>query len=422
MSVDDRRTSRGAGSVARYAATGLLVAALLAGCRATGAEVVAVDANMLANGNTAFALSLYRVVAADSDDDANIFMSPLSVSTALTMTYAGARGNTATEMAEALGLPDAAPSSVLAGFSALDAVLAARAETSGYVLTQANSLWGQEGYSFRTDYLELLSNHFGAGLAEVDFVSDTEAARLRINAWVEDRTNDRIENLIPRGTIDSSTVLVLTNAIYFKGDWRTKFDADATYSGSFAMPSGDTEVPMMRRVDTYGYAESDIAQVLELPYEGGDLSMVVVLPKDASPAALRALESSLAPEVLHDLTGALTERKVEVHLPRFKATWGTEELADDLRALGIRDAFQPGAADFSGVDGTRDLFISMVLHKAFIEVNEEGSEAAAATAVGLARTSVPVPPPVFRADRPFLFMIRDRETSSVLFLGRLATP
>ncbi|MBD3366842.1 MAG: serpin family protein, partial [Candidatus Eisenbacteria bacterium] len=263
---------------------------------------------------------------------------------------------------------------------------------------------------------------FGAGFNTVDFVRDTEKARTRINGWVEDETNDRIENLIPRGALDSSTVLVLVNAIYFKGDWKQKFDEEATREAPFMSPGEATTVDMMHRVDDYGYLADDAAQVLELPYQGGDLAMTVILPTDESDGALAALESSLTPELLADWFAGLSERKVDVSLPRFTIHWGTEELGDDLRALGIVEAFKPGTADFSGIAGNRELFISKVLHKAFVDVNEEGSEAAAATAVGIARTSIPEPPPVFRADRPFLFLIRDRGTGAILFMGRLASP
>jgi serpin B len=406
----------------RLAPVALVLTALLAGCGATGAEEPRVDIDALVRGNTSFALDLYGGVAADTDVAENVFMSPLSVSTALTMTYAGARGATASEMAAVLTLPDPDPAAALAGFGELNDRLAARAETSGYVLRQANSLWGQKGYPFRDEFLSLVSGGFGAEFSTVDFVNETEKARKDINAWVERKTNDRIKDLIPRGALDSSSVLVLTNAVYFKGDWKTKFDPDATYDATFRSPAGETDVEMMHRVDRYGYFEDDAVRLLELPYEGGDLSMVVALPVDDAPSALTALESSLSDSLLSSWVDGLSMRKIDVHLPRFRIEWGTEELRNELKALGMKQAFRPDAADFSGIGATRDLFISFVLHKAFVEVNEEGSEAAAATAVGIARTSVPTPPPVFKADRPFLFMIRDRRSGSVLFLGRLSTP
>ncbi len=409
-----------------FATRALLATAALAlavgGCGATGAGEPKVDTAELVDGNTEFALDLYRRVAGQTEVAANVFMSPRSVSSALAMTYAGARGGTADEMADALGLPATDPAAVLSAFGQLDRRLEARAETSGYVLNQANGLWGQSGYPFREEFTTLVSEKMGAGFNTVDFVNDSEGARERINTWVENATNDRIEDLIPRGALDASTVLVLANAIYFKGDWRTKFDAEDTRDAPFFSPAGESTVDMMHRVDRYGYFEDEVAQVLDLPYEGGDLSMTVVLPRGEKPGDLESLESSLTPEVLDGWIRGVNEKKVDVYLPRFSIEWGTEELKDDLMALGMKEAFQPGEADFSGIGGEQELFISLVLHKAFVEVNEEGSEAAAATAVGIARTSIPEPPPVFRADRPFLFMIRDRVSGSILFMGRLATP
>jgi serpin B len=401
---------------------GLIAFTLAAGCGATGANQPSVDVADLVEGNTEFALALYGGVASAADAADDIFLSPLSVSTALVMTYAGARGTTATEMANVLALPAEDPASLLSGYAELDRGFSARAETSGYTLTQANSLWGQEGYPFRDEYLETVSGAFGAEFMTADFVTRTEEARQAINGWVEDETHDRIENLIPPGALDSSAVLVLVNAIYFKGDWARQFDPDRTESATFHSPSGELAVDMMRRTGRYGYAEDDAVQVLDLPYRGGDLSMTVILPKQTSPDALAAVEASLTPENVRLWTDRLNEREVQVFLPRFRIEWGTEELRDDLQTLGMKTAFVRGSADFSGIDGTRDLFISFVLHKAFVEVNEEGSEAAAATAVGIARTSVPTPPPVFRADRPFLFLIRDRASGSILFIGRVASP
>jgi len=394
------------------------------------AEPVAVtnadDVAVVAAGNTAFALDLYGRVAATAG---NVFISPTSVSTALTMTWAGARGNTATEMATVLHLPSIGatgdepsrnPDRIAASFGTLERGLAASPETRGYELHTANSLWGQEGYTFLDAYTAMLDRHFGAGMNRVDFMNDTEGARLTINEWVAKKTEDRIRDLIPEGLLDPSTTLVLTNAVYFKGNWASQFDEAATKKEPFHGSKGESPVRMMHQKGTFGYVEADGVQVLDLPYEGDELSMTVVLPADDYDGGLSALEAKLTPELLDSWRSGLVEREVAVALPRFTMTWGTEDLTTHLKALGMRDAFVYRTADFSGIDGRTILFISHVLHKAFIDVNEEGTEAAAATAVVLKRESIRAP--VFRADRPFLFMIRDRATGSVLFMGRLADP
>ncbi len=391
-----------------------------------GPADVALD--QIVTGNARFALDLYDRLKGDG----NLFFSPYSVSTALAMTYAGARGETEREMAEVLHFPVAEPpteaaaepadgeSAIRAGvagaFGALDKGLAADPETRGYSLHVANSLWGHLDYPFLDSYIEFVDEHFDAPLSLVDFVRDAEGARLEINAWVEERTRERIKDLIPSGTLTPETVLVLTNAIYFKGNWAVEFDPERTRDAEFHGLGGTTTVRMMSRKGDYGYAENEDVQVLELPYRGDDLSMVVILPKVPGAVGLDALERSLTVERLDAWLGAVREREIAVHVPRFTMTWGTAELRDHLVALGMERAFSSRAADFTGMSEIRDLFVSNVLHKAFIEVNEEGTEAAAATAVVMARTSMS---PTFRADRPFVFMIRDRNTGSILFLGRI---
>jgi serpin B len=331
-------------------------------------------------------------------------------------------------MAEVLGFPVAEPSDggpsaadevredVGSAFHALQNGLEADPETRGYDLHVANSLWGHVDYPFLPSYIARVAQSFDAPLELVDFVGNTEGGRLAINAWVEERTRERIKDLIAQGALSPSTVLVLTNAVYFKGDWEVQFNPEATRDADFHGLGGTTVVPMMSRKDDYGYFEDEEAQVLEMPYEGGDLSMVVLLPKVEGEPGLAALERALTPERLAGWIDGLTEREVSVSIPRFELTWGTKELSGALRALGMHDAFEAGVADFSGMSAAGGLFIGHVLHKAFILVNEEGTEAAAATAVTMLKASMPLR---FRADRPFVFLLRDRRTGSILFLGRV---
>ena len=364
--------------------------------------------------NNAFALALYAKLRAE--DQGNLFLSPYSISTALAMTYAGAKGKTAAEMAEVLHFT--VPQEQLhPGFAALTAKLHGDIKKEGYQLRIANRLWGQAGYHFLPTFLQVTRDHYGAELAQVDFAQDTEAARHTINAWVEEKTEEKIKDLLAQGVLDSGTTLVLTNAIYFKGDWQRKFEAKATKDAPFLLtPQKKVTVPMMRQRGKFAYGVVGNVQVLELPYVGKDLSMFVLLPKEVD--GLADLEKSLSVETLNTWTSGLREQTVEVLLPKFKMTSGFR-LEKVLGAMGMPLAFSD-KADFSGMTGQRGLFISAVIHKAFIDVNEEGTEAAAATAVVM---RAPAPPnPIFRADHAFLFLIRDNRTGSILFLGRMMNP
>ncbi len=370
------------------------------------------DAAITARGNAAFALDLYRILAAESG---NLCFSPYSISTALAMTYAGARGETELQMAQALHF-------MLEGarlhpaFAELEAALRA-SQDQGHVLMQvANKLWPQVGYPFLEEFLALTKAYYGVSITPVDY-GDPEAARLAINAWVGEKTHEKIKDLIGPGLLSPMTTLVLVNAIYFKGNWARQFDPQRTEPAPFWRTTADkVEVSMMHQTAHFGYAEIAGCQILELPYVGEDLAMTFLLPAD--PGGFAALETALTVEDLERWTGNLWEDEVEVYLPRFKVT-GAFELGKALKSLGMVDAFGP--ADFSGMDGTLSLFISAVVHQAFVEVNEEGAEAAAATAVIMGR-GMPMPRPVFRADHPFLFLLRDRRTGGILFMGRVADP
>lgn len=370
------------------------------------------DAAIAARGNTAFALDLYRILAAESG---NLCLSPYSISTALAMTYAGAQGETARQMAQALHFT-LEQARLHPAFAELEAGLKASQDKGDVLMQIANRLWPQVGYPFLEAFLALTEAYYGVTITPLDY-GDPEAARLTINAWVEEKTHEKIKDLIAPGLLSPLTTLVLVNAIYFKGNWAEQFDPQRTAPAPFwKTPSDKVEVPMMRQAASFGYAETADMRILELPYVGEDLAMTFLLPAD--PGGLAALEAALTVENLERWMGDLWETDVEVYLPRFKVT-GAFELSQALMSLGMVDAF--GRADFSGMDGTRSLFISAVVHQAFVEVNEEGAEAAAATAVIMAR-GMPMPRPVFRADHPFLFLLRDRRTGGILFLGRVADP
>ncbi|AUX20739.1 proteinase IV [Sorangium cellulosum] len=375
------------------------------------------DRKELADGNTTFALELYRRLGAEPG---NLFCSPHSVSSALAMTYAGARGETAAQMAGALRFT--LPGERLhPAFNALDLALAGRGKGAegrdggGFRLHVANAIWGQVGYSFQPSFLDVLAQSYGAGLRVVDFVEAPEAARGIINAWVARRTEDRIRDILPEGAIGPSTRLVLTNAIYFNAAWQFPFKEEQTTPGDFTLAGGSTvSVPMMAGVAQLRYGEGDGYQALEMPYEGGELSMLLVLP-----SALGELEAGLDRARLDGILDSLGERSVAITLPRFKVE-STFDLVPPLSELGMPIAFR-GDADFSGISGQGGLSITDVIHKAFVSVDEAGTEAAAATAVVIGETAAPEPATI-RFDRPFLFFIRDHATGAILFVGRVANP
>jgi serpin B len=374
------------------------------------------DADALVRGNTDFACGLYRRLAAT---DGNLFFSPYSLSAALAMTYGGARGNTEKEMATTLRLPPG-QADVHAGFGALGERLR-QAEQDGIRLRVANSLWPQQGHPFLADYLALVQQNYGASITALDYAGAGEASRATINAWVVDRTEGKIQNLIGPGVLTALTRLVLVNAIYFKGNWQSQFPAAATKDAPFHVADGKSvPTPMMSRKLGCKYASLPALDVLELPYAGDRVSMVVLLPKAID--GIGAMEASLSAEGLPQWLAALRKQDVQVFLPRFKLACGFS-LKDTLAAMGMVEAFDERKANFAGMDGRPDgLSIGAVVHKAFVDVNEEGTEAAAATGVVMVTRAMPAPPPVFRADHPFVFLIRDSVTGSILFAGRLVDP
>ncbi len=371
------------------------------------------SAKEVAQSTNEFAFELYKQLSKEGN---NLFFSPASISTALAMTYAGAKGQTEQQMAQVLHFKPE-EKQIHEGFGGLSQLL--NSTDKGYQLNMANRLWGQKTYPFQPEFLTTTQKNYGAELAKVDF-AQAEQTRQEINAWVEKQTQGKIEDLIPSGVLDSRSRLVLTNAIYFKGTWANEFSKKATADAPFHLSQDKPiDVPMMHQSKEFPYTETDDLQLLELPYGGDDLSMVVLLPKKRN--GLEDMESKLTAQNLEAWTKALRSKEVQVFLPKFKLT-SEFRMADVLRAMGMTLAFSD-QADFSGISTAEDLMISEVLHKAFVDVNEEGTEAAAATGVVVRVTAaLPQEPIVFRADHPFVFLIRDKRTDAVLFLGRVMNP
>jgi len=336
------------------------------------------------------------------------------------MTYAGAKDKTADEMAKVMHYTLAAEKLHPAFAGLLKEMNGEGLDPAkrGYQLAVANALWGQAGFPWKKDFLNTTKLNYGAGLSEVNF-AESEAARGIINAWVEEKTRDKIKNLIPKNVLDSDTRLVLTNAIYFKGDWAAKFDKKATRDEKFFQTADKSiNTPMMHRKGEYRIFENTDMQMLDLPYRGKELSMLVLLPRKKD--GLANLEKSLKATLLDEsIKNAHVATEVEVTLPKFKFELPLD-LTKVLQGMGMNLAFTP-RADFTGMTDKGNLYISAALHKAFVDVNEEGTEAAAATAVVVGTTSFRITP-TFRADHPFVFLIRDNRNGSVLFMGRVVDP
>jgi len=385
----------------------------------SGAEPAAAlgDLPAAVKGNTAFALDLYQVLG--EAGDGNLFFSPASISTALAMTFAGARDQTEAVMAKTMHF-DLPQAKLHASFKQLFGRLHEQPEKSELAI--ANRLWGEKSWKFLDEFLAVTRDYYGAELASVDFKGDRDAARKTINKWVEEKTHDRIKDLLQPPNVNPDTRLILTNAVYFKAPWEIPFEEAATKPEPFWLASGAQQpTPMMRQVDYAGYGEAGGVKVLEKGYKGGTLSMVVLLPEERD--GLAELEKKLDAALLDRLLASIQAQKVVVWLPKFKFETRAE-MRKTFEAMGMGLAFSD-AADFSGMTGKRDLKVDDVIHQAFIAVYEEGTEAAAATAVVMAEitSAGPRPDPVeFKADHPFLFLIRDKATGTILFMGRLAEP
>jgi len=388
--------------------------------RETSPEVSEADLALLIEGNSAFAFDLYQALR---QEEGNLFYSPHSISVALAMTYAGARGDTAEEMADALQFI-LEQERLHPAFNWLDAELASRGEGAegkdgdGFRLNIVNAIWGQKDYSFLPAFLDVLAENYGAGLRILDFMMEPEESRLTINDWVSDQTEDRIKDLIPEGAIDALTRLVLTNAIYFNAAWAYPFDEDMTANGPFYMlDGGQVTVPMMKQTESFGYTDGEGYQAVELLYDGDELSMVILLPEADQ---FQAFEEGLQADKVSDIISGLQLTEVALTMPQFE--FDSEfSLKDTLAEMGMPVAFSTGA-DFSGMTGKPELFIAEVLHKAFVSVDGAGTEAAAATAVPMELTAVPEPLVEITLDRPFIFLIRDIETGAILFVGRVLNP
>ena len=388
----------------------------------------AADLGELVRGNNAFAFDLYRAL---SGGEGNLFYSPFSISQALAMTSAGARGETLRQMETTLQyrLPQ---SELHPAFSALDRTLASRGREPGGVpndageagqyfrLNIANALWGQHGYQFLPDFLDVLAANYRAGMMVVDFVGAPDESRVRINDWVAEETEGKVKDLLAAGVIDRSTRLVLTNAVYFNASWLWQFHPSDPEVRPFHLAGGGTvSVPMMTETtkEFYGYAKGNGYQAVDVPYSWGEMSMTILLPDEGE---LEQFEGSLDSEMLNRIIDDIEIDYVTLTMPLFEFE-SEFILGGALAEMGMPDAFD-GSADFSGMTGSRDLSISFVVHKAFVSVDEEGTEAAAATGVGMLLSGPSKEPIEVTVDRPFIFLIRDIETGTVLFLGRVSNP
>lgn len=378
------------------------------------------ETKQVAESSNQFAFDLYQQAR---QQDGNLFFSPASISTALAMTYAGAGGRTQQEMASVLHFER--NQKVHEGFSTLLELLNSTGDRNGYSLSTVNRLWGAKGYQFEDAFLSLTRDNYRAELETLNF-GQPEQARQAINDWVEKQTRDKIVDLIPSGVLRPDTRLLLTNAIYFEGGWSSEFSKEATKQAPFQVTKTDKiNVLTMRQTEDFLYTEDTDTQVLSMPYRGDELSMVVVLPKKID--GLSELEGKLTNDRFAGWMKKLqSERPVETYIPKFKMR-SEFMLSGALKTMGMTSAFSE-TADFSLMSKSENLMISEVIHQAFVDVDEKGTEAAAATAVVIAPTSAPFDPKeppkpvVFRADHPFLFVIRDNRTDAVLFMGRMQRP
>ncbi len=397
----------------KHICLGTIIAASLAG--PASAKETAAQALTPAARSNAIA---FKFFAKKGAAPGNLFFSPYSLHTAFAMAYEGAKGKTAKEIASVFSMP-AKTADLRKGLAGLGKDLSAAA--AGAEFAQANSFWAQDGYKFLPAYLAALRKDYSAEARNVNFQTGTEAARLAINSWTEERTKGKIKDLFKEGALTPLTRLVLVNAVYFKGKWQEPFKKEMTMEADFTRSDGQkVKAQLMSFPGTrdFAYGESGDFQLLRLPYQGGGLAMLIALPKAGK--SLAEASKGFDAAALEQMRKALSEQKVKVFLPRF--TFSSDfDLNGTLGALGMPTAFTD-AADFSGMDGTRKLYIQRAVHKAFIEVNEEGTEAAAATAIAMGLKSMAFDMQVFRADRPFLFFIEEPKTGLLLFMGRVEEP
>jgi serpin B len=376
----------------------------------------------LVKGNNAFALDLFHVL---NQQDGNLVLSPYSISLALAMTFAGARSRTESQMAAALHytLP---PDQLHPSFNQLDLDLqqAGRSPSSDLQplqLNVANGVWVQQGHPFQPEYLDLIGRNYSAGIHSADFVSHAETARNEINDWTSNQTQGKIRELVPQGALDGPTRMVLINAIYFKADWQDQFDPNSTQAADFNLLDGTRVQAKMMSVtlNSVLYARENGMQAIELPYQGGTASMDIFVP---DPGNFNNFETALDSQKLDKVLGRLQASSVSLGLPKFTYA-GQLSLAEKLKTLGMIDAFDSKGADFSGMDGALDLYIGAVIHRAYVAVDEKGTEAAAASAVIMESSAAPLQQPIhLEIDRPFVFLIRDTHTRQILFIGKVLNP
>jgi serpin B len=376
------------------------------------------DLKVVSQGINKFSFDLYKKLK-DKNKEENLLYSPASISITLAMTYAGASGNTEKQMANVLNftLPQ---HRIHLAYSKLIENLKSNKD---YELNIANALWLQKDYKYLQEFLNIMEKYYKGGFNEVDYKTNPEGARRKINDWVSRETKGKIKDILNPGDIKEYTRFVLTNAIYFKGKWQTEFDKKSTKDEDFYLINGQkTKVKMMYQNNIFNYYENDDLQLLEIPYKGNKISMVIILPKVGK---FKTVENMMDEKKLQEWMKSARKKEVVTYIPRFKFTQRFE-LSENLFEMGMEDAFDEDKVDFSGISGEKDLYIRNVIHKAFVEVNEEGTEAAAATAVGgwliISLHQEQVLPIIFNADHPFIFLIRDKETGSILFMGRVMDP
>jgi len=389
--------------------------------RETSPATGSADLTNLVEGNSTFALNLYQLLLKTGG---NIFYSPYSTSEALAMTYGGALGETEKQMAAALQF-QLSQDRLHSAFNSVDIELAKRGQGArgkdekGFRLNVVNAIWGQKGIKFMTQYLDLLARNYGAGMRIVDYTNAAESSRQIINQWVSDHTEGKIQDLLPQGSINPLTRLVLTNAIYFNAAWASQFEKVNTHDGRFHLQNGsEITVPMMFQEHNFKYAEGTNYKAVELPYDGNQLSMIVLLPETNN---FESFEVALNSQQLKGIIGRLQSSPINLTMPRFKieSKFGLKKALSDL---GMPVAFSDSEADFSSMDGGRDLYISDVVHKAYVSVDEAGTEAAAATGVIVGTTSMPTNIKDMTLDHPYIFLIRDIPTGTILFIGRVMNP
>ena len=390
--------------------------------RDTNPQVTDAELAAVVSGNTEFALKLFPYLGSSQNE--NAFFSPYSITQAFSLLAPGARGTTLNQIEQTLSFPlqqDRRNSA----FNKLDLLLASK--TTGAVLSnglqspilnKANAVWGQQGFSLLPVYLDTLAVNYDAGLHLVDFIHATEFSRQTINTWVEGQTNNRIQNLIPQGGVTVDTRLVLTNAIWFKANWALQFPKESTTNRSFNNRDGSSSLTsFMRQLFALPYVQAEGCQAVDIPYAGDNLSMLVIMP---DPGTLDSFVAKLTPTRLSNIRTQLATKMIAFSMPKFTFT-KTSTLGPTLQSLGMTDAFDPTKADLSGIDGLRDLFVGSVFHQAFIAVDEVGTEAAAATAITIGTTSIPTPALTLTIDHPFIFLIRDRQTGLILFMGKVVS-